>query len=622
MPMAVLLLAIPAWGQSLPDGSVPAAAGSVPDAPAAEPVPLASRYVWEQRGTLDRAAPLTGIAVQPGATHVWLVVDARGSVYRTDDQGATWTLALWGSYAFDDDDAPSAEKILLDAEATRDEEIGTTDAPDDTSDDVDAADEAANQAADAASTAAETATALRDLSQHARTDAPASLPTVWFDPADPTLALLGRPDGTWRSLDAGRTWDRVDDGGISVFFSGSDPSLIVAGATSGVRFSLDRGATWIGVEGAAGGTEVHGIAEEKGWIYAATESGLFRSRNGLQWERVDALADTAVQSVVPDPDWDGGLWVATDRGLLRTDDDAKTFYSEGLLPAAELRRVVHAGGAGHVLAISGRDGVWESMDGGVRWAPAFRLLGDPDVRAIDFETGIPVIATATGVWRMVTPAGGAEPARAAKVLDMGVAIGMAQRRAGLDSDMLTLAHREIAALLAPKLQVNFDWTQSADRTTKWAEESTTEKHSSDWGIVGQLCWGNCGGTVTVSSDSYDGTYDADATDLASSDLYVVDGEVFDDSQSVIAAANVAQSIRAYREHLHEQVSEAWLTRQRLATEAPLTSQMPLHDQVMHALKIAELDARLDIYTDGAFTRALTPDRSAPDGARTPPETPG
>ncbi|HND30056.1 MAG TPA: hypothetical protein PLA94_08645, partial [Myxococcota bacterium] len=119
------------------------------------------------------------------------------------------------------------------------------------------------------------------------------------------------------------------------------------------------------------------------------------------------------------------------------------------------------------------------------------------------------------------------------------------------------------------------------------------------------------GSVDAAGDYYDSggqLYDANGNvvdiDELGDELFVVGDQIFDQSQVVAAAANVAQAVQDYQGDLYAVVAEAWITRNRLIAERTSIRNLSLEAQLGHELKIQELEARLDIYTDGAFGRSL------------------
>ena len=273
--------------------------------------------------------------------------------------------------------------------------------------------------------------------------------------------------------------------------------------------------------------------------------------------------------------------------------------------------------AGPHLLAWGDDGIWESTDGGIRWLPLVRLLTEPDVRDLGIGPKGPVVATGSGLWTLQKQtAAPPEDAVPDRVLPLPVVVGMAWKRAGLETTALSLSRRQALAMLTPSLSLKFDYGRNASRDSSWWDQETTEDRGRDWSMQAQLCWGGCSGSGIDSTGEYYESggelYDADGnvldpTDIEG-DLFVVDGEVFDSSQVVAAAANVAQSVQKYQNDLYGTLAEAWLTRRRLVAERPTVSTLSLQAQVNHELKIQELEARLDIYADGAFRQSLQESR--------------
>ncbi|MDP2306695.1 MAG: hypothetical protein Q8P18_11790 [Pseudomonadota bacterium] len=596
--LLLLLVSAPAFAQDTPDVA--------PPAPAQLVEPLGSRFVWELRAPLGSGVRAAGLAIQPGAGGAWFMIDERGAVWLSEDDGGSWERVLSARDGDEAEELPDDEALLLEAEALRDEALeeleveiegpstdlsgdaAGIDAPTvetEVSTDGGALDDAGAIAAELATGAAADATVL---------------PAIWVDPTEPDRVFVGRADGVWRSDDAGRSWEQVsgsssDEPRVTTFYRGADNALM-AGTVDGVRFSLDQGYTWFDAEDATDGARVFAIVQEASAYWASTSRGLFRSENGLNWAAVRLDDSGPVRAVVPDPAWDAGFWVATGGALLRTDDGGRTFYAAGRQPLRGLRDMVQLAEPGHLLAISD-DGVWESMDGGVMWTTADRQLGDPDVRALAFSDSGVVIATPRGVWRLVAPR---EATRAVGVrpdtLSLADSIDASTTRAGLNLDLVSLARIGVLAAFAPKLEVTFDYDDSAGRIASVSASNTVDSFDHDWSLTAKLCWGSCTATVVVD---YDGVTDALETD---EDLYVFDGEVYDEGEPIAAAANVAQRVRSYRRYLGEHVADAWLSRGRLVAESGAVRALPLREQVLHTLQIQELDARLDALTDGEFSR--------------------
>src|SRR5204862_7579655 len=110
------------------------------------------------------------------------------------------------------------------------------------------------------------------------------------------------------------------------------------------------------------------------------------------------------------------------------------------------------------------------------------------------------------------------------------AVGIAQHRGGLATDMLSLSRKSVVAAFAPELDLTFAWSPADGRQSDFVDETTAESHGHDWSLKAFLCWGGCGRfTVTDFGDEVS-SFELDNPDADS--IYVVDGEVYDEGQSV------------------------------------------------------------------------------------------
>ncbi len=594
-PLAVWFAAAPAHAGDDPTsfkGTTDPLSDQLPTDPSVDALPTVERLpepplhlsrVWEEVAQPSARAQMVSLRVSPDSPARWLATDSLGTVFLTDDGGSRWMVVLPGV----EDATVSDEQLLLEAEMLASDAFSGVESPEDGTEpdggESTAAIERANETA---------------ADMLAKGDGDVQLPpTVWFDLAGSGVALLGRHGEVWRSGDGGETWARVDADGGATAFARVGPAL-VAGGEDGVRASLDGGLSWIDVDSALQGRRIRELTEFGDLLYAATDNGLFASADALQWRRILAAPDGPLVSVLPDPDYPDGYWVAAERGLFRTDDGGATFLQFANQPLRGLRRMVHLEEAGHLLAISA-DGVWESLDSGVKWTPASRLLSDPDVRSLDFAGVEPVIATAAGIWRMVKPERLSDmETPIAPTMSLSATVGSALSRPGMTGDLLSLARRSAFVPLVPELQVQFDYDWDGSKSADFSVGSQAGDRNSDLGVTAKLCWGNCDETVYYN-------YEADEFDVQQmvddGDLTVINGQVYDAGNVVSAAANVAQALANYRVSAAQQISEAWMTRRRLVAEQASPSDAPLRDRVMQTLAVQELDARLDAWTNGRFT---------------------
>jgi hypothetical protein len=535
------------------------------------PAEVAPMRTWSRVRGLPADTLFTGLASADG---LLLAGDVSGNVYRSFDDGAHWRRVLGAG-----------------VEAAREREAG---------------DEGEEPVA-AASVA----------SGHAR---------PWISAADPSLVLVGRDDGTWRSLDGGETWSHVDDpSGAHDFLPVG--SVIVAGSDAGLRVSPDRGERWIDILDVTEGAAVLSLAMEEGVLYAGGLAGLFRSEDGLRWTKV-ALPAAEVYALLADPSWTGGLWAVTDAGVLRTDDGARSFYRSGSQPLSGTRGLHY--GVGELLAF-GSEGAWRSVDAGVTWTPLVDGLEAPGAAAMALHSGQVFLAGDGGVYRLRSSLGegglGAVGgfARVRPTPPPGPSsvelLGMAAGRHGLDVDALAIARKLAWLRYAPSLSLVGIYGWTATRSNDWSAQATTDAYDNGFVVATQLCWGLCQGLYSPGGSDYQERYEAG--DLDVDDLYdlgldedevgeVTGAEVesfsietapLDDGIPVVEATSVARSMRTYRDVVFGVLTGTYADRARLLAEPPAPG-AGLRVQVEHALALAEAEARLDIYTDGGFGRAV------------------
>ncbi len=627
----LLLLALVALAQDAPGGT-PAPAGPPPLVPLIE-APFHSTEGWvEERGTSSFQSRIVSMS-RSADGGAWLLLLEDGTLLRSIDGARTWSRVLRGIEVADLDE----EHLLLEGERyageAADEAAETsTEGLDDSSDSEDyseggQANEGEATPAEApseASTGVDAAVDTQDID--ALVDRDAELDgmglVAWFHPSDPTIALAGRGDGLWRSTDGGVHWVLVDADASATCFLALPGGVILAGTARGLRTSPDNGERWIDAVDATDGARVYALDGRWGRVFAASDKGLFASDDTLRWKRLGAAEPT--YAVLSDPGWEGGLWVATAAGVVRTDDMGQSFLPMGRQSMPQLRGLSALSGQGHVLAW-GDDGAWESTDGGVTWHSLSYGLRDPHLRAVVVVDGRPVAATATGVWRLqpvrlgtrIAP-GPVSPALEASAQDqLATLVRVATTRSGLDLDTL---HGLRWRPFLPTVQLAAGAWQGLSRDSAYLTGQTDQDEQLGWSVTAKLCFGGCVSllsSVAEFEDDYSDYADAaaadsdesaeayeDATGETADDLYVIGSEVYGENAEPLAAANVAQKVRNYRISVADQVVSAWTAIRRLEESGPPES---LSGSVDHLLQVAELSARLDLYTDGAYSRARIPE---------------
>ena len=583
-------------------------------APNAEPLAYSAGHVWLGAGL---SSPIQSISASPSGVILALTEDGR--VFMKGAPPA-WrevlgALGLRLENGTDVDD----EELLLDIEGfiEESEEIGGEDNADGDQDDDDVSDEDGESAPrftdsmDIDDIDAVDIFATDGVAASAGIT-PASGRVVWHSQVDPKLALVARTDGVWRSDDGGYTWaptGRVAD--IHAFTDGPN-GLLLAGTTEGIRFSRDQGRTWRSFNDPMAQIETYCFARDGGTIYAGTSEGLFKGLNGYQWAKVLSRydSDVPVWTIAMDQFWDNGMWVVGPVGILRSDNGGEQLRAAGqntlmgtvsLLPLAQ---------PGHLLA-AGVDGVWESTDGGLRWRPIANGLPSPASRLLASSPMGPLVGGQDGVFRLQIT----EPELAAPRhmivedipgTEMPTVVHVAISRPGMAMGEI-LSHNIVASsLLLPKLTVTGRLDRSRSIQADYDAETNTGSSRRSWSVGLTACFGACGSSMGYS-DVGEGVYDSGGDAVNSESVAVVGGEVYGTTETgsiAPMAANVAERGTRYRTDVASRVSELILARHRLLEARSMVATLSLRERVGHELDILESAARLDVYTNGYYSRVL------------------
>ncbi len=149
-----------------------------------------------------------------------------------------------------------------------------------------------------------------------------------FDPEDSNTIYAGTPHLAWKTADGGVTWHRIprgmqeDSDIFSIDVDGTRRRRLFAAACSGVYSSVDGGGTWSSLKRAMGGSKrtyvITRHPRRPNVVFAGTSGGLIQSSDGgATWRRLSA--ETA-RSIAFDPADPRRIFVATDQGVLRSED--------------------------------------------------------------------------------------------------------------------------------------------------------------------------------------------------------------------------------------------------------------------------------------------------------------
>ncbi|MGH9678908.1 MAG: WD40/YVTN/BNR-like repeat-containing protein, partial [Candidatus Acidiferrales bacterium] len=158
-------------------------------------------------------------------------------------------------------------------------------------------------------------------------------------PSDPNVLVAGTMDGVYRSLDAGKSWQRISpehDEELrnldSLAIDPRDPRTIYAGTFHLPWKTADGGRTWNPVhEGMIDDSDVMSLlidAGRPGRLYAGACSGIYRSDDGAtQWRKIQGIPYAARRTYViaQDPAHPEIVYAATTEGLWKTADSGSTW---------------------------------------------------------------------------------------------------------------------------------------------------------------------------------------------------------------------------------------------------------------------------------------------------------
>ncbi len=579
------------WAQDAPDGGIP---GS-----------LRAESSWAQTGP-TRAGALVDVAINPSDPDIWVAAGADGSVWLTVTDGKTW-IPILNRLATYLGDASNDEDVMRDVEAFVTDLLEDQDLPEN---DFDADDDEAEQfefdesAIQAAADDAR-ATVTNNTGSVSGGRLAQRRSRVWFTP-DGWL-LVGRNDGLWLSTNLGGAWERVMDEPTRALEYLPERRIWVAGTDDGMRFAVNVRA-WIDAEDGTEGLVVYDIASaEEGW-YAATGDGLWFADDAQTWLRVGNLREP-VYTVLADPNWERGLWVATDAAVLRSDDGGNTILAEFGSPVPKVSELVLLG-RGHLLAV-GSEGPWESIDGGTTWFSFAAGLSKPSTLGADFIDGRLLLASQEGIFTLGDVPDLPPPDMSLEV-GSWMPVGDLITAGVMRPEFVQLpqaggfAARRLLVRTLPQIQIAYDWRRGYphlgdpnslgwERNVTWRETSFTEKTGDiDWAITLRAIW------VAPGSQAVDRGDVADAQPPAP---YVLDGVVvMGDNAAALLSNRVGRKAVKYRSVVVEHISELYFARLDIVRQRESLASSSLAARVDNELKIEELEARLDLLTGGAVSR--------------------
>ncbi|MCC7264001.1 MAG: hypothetical protein IT369_15925, partial [Candidatus Latescibacteria bacterium] len=212
-------------------------------------------------------------------------------------------------------------------------------------------------------------------------------------PGNPEVLYASGPQGTWRSVDGGVTWDRLGYWVASLLVDAVDPFTLYRFSDELLK-SRDGGETWQRL-----GTEVTPLVMDPvrpGWRYAVqtTPRALVRSDDGGATWRATSL-DTipyTLQIHPADPQvlYGGGvqLWDAAGSqylpGTLWHSIDGGQSWARKAMPRPFFRLTLDPASAEGLYASGRGDTLWHSADSGDTWQ-VLKVLGWPFAYYVDLQ---------------------------------------------------------------------------------------------------------------------------------------------------------------------------------------------------------------------------------------------
>ncbi|MCA9491914.1 MAG: hypothetical protein KC621_18405 [Myxococcales bacterium] len=569
----------------------------IPEAPtvAAVPVDLSVGRTWTSIGP-DGPARISDVAIHPDRSATLVAAALDGSVWLSLDGGASWSQLLAGLALSSRD-----EEVMLQIQARVQELVSQVDSPSESAyeDNGYLDEEGLEQAIQDAAEQARQLAAQAVAGVQSELDAGA-----WF--LEQRAVIGGERD---------RARPRVGFSSLG---------LLLSARADGLRVSGDLGESWEQVLDQA----VTALAElEDGTFAVGLTDGLMVSPDLRRWERVEALEGHRVTDLTVD----GGLWVATVDGLYRTTDLAGWELTSGWTGEVY---AVRPTGEGQALAIGAEEtvwrleapagpaspsgggpvpkatclvrtpsttllaassaGPWQSSDGGRSWS-SLSLGADEIDESWDIEVRgeLVLLAAASGLYRLdPLPE---EPLEAPRVqlvewIPLGVLLDSSLGRRELN---VGSGRRWVAAMI-PELTLQGQWNQ--DVGDDWDVDTWT-LHNVDtwWQVRATMTWRP--GRQRRSNSFDPASFGSDLS------IVVVDGDfvVDDGTTTAVLGSAVRRGSILYRTELTQQISDMWTTRQQLVAEERAAEGAALADLARRRLRILELEARLDVLTNGAVS---------------------
>jgi len=544
------------------------------------------RWSSPSSGAVGRESVVAITGPTPGSSILFAMLE-NGSVWRSLDSGSGW-VQIMGQLEVDLESGSSQEELLLEAESILEDIVG-----------VELSEEFEPDDGEVEGTEEVLESSVEDIDSLA-IESLLFEPTIseddhgllWVHPRFPDLLLVGRSDGLWRSGDAGESFHLSEVAYEMNAIATGETSLIVGATESGLLYSFDGGRSWIDKVDRFDDFDVKDIQVFDGVWWMASDQGLHYSLDGESWAPTNVTEPTIALS-------SGGSsshWVASENSLLRLEEAAAYRFSNQSLPSTS--SILEMNRAGHLL-VSGSDGVWETVDGGVIWRPVSIGLYMPMVNDLWLTRDGMVAATPSGIRRLVEYSAVNEaPSHAEEdTITLDVLIHAAVNRPGM-SPAAYGANQILSAIrrFAPEFTIDGQYVQRRNVSVDFFNQSNAEDTDRDWRVMAYLSWG----AGPQDSSDYDA---APIEDL----FYVLRDRVYSNNSLgdiTSVASRLMVDASDYRSEVEATVAELFFSRRRLLERSRPDEQVDLREAVLYDIDVQELNGWIDAYTDNALSRAL------------------